>query len=78
MVLTIENSMCNPFYSFLKDKKTIPSAVPRFFEKEHRIAGKKVIISQTSTEELSDLIAEDILQVVRKNLNDSAIQRFNK
>ncbi len=78
MRLTIENSMCNPFFSFLKDKKTTPSAVSRFFEKEHKIAGKKVIISQTSTEELSDLIAEDMLKVVRKNLNDSTIQRLNK
>ncbi len=78
MRLTIENCMCNPFFSFLKDKKPMPSAVPRFFEKEHKIAGKKVIISQTSTEELSDLIAEDMLKVVRKNLNDSTIQRLNK
>lgn len=65
---TVENSKYSPFFSFLKDKKPEPLAAPRLFEKERRIAGKKVIISQTSTEELSDLIAEDMLKDVWKTL----------
>ncbi len=68
MKLTVENSKCSPFFSFVKDKKSLPATAPGLFEKERRIGSRKVIISQTSAEELSDLIAEDMLKVVRKTL----------
>lgn len=68
MRATAKNSRSNPFFSFLKEKKGEPSDTPRLFEKERKIGGKKVIISQTSSKELSDLIAEDMLKVVRRTL----------
>ncbi len=62
----------NPFSSFSKEDKNSHFIRERFFEKERLIGGKKVIISQTSADELSDLISTDLLIIVKDTLSGKA------